>query len=255
MHFTIPISQRLNKLVRSLRQKKFRDQNSLFVAEGEKLCSELLTSDFEAELIVIKEYPTVEITSIAEDYAHKMVPIYSAPKSQFDQMAATQSPEGILAVVRMKEKELFKGEPFVALDGISNPGNVGTIIRTAEWFGVNQVILGRDCSDKYNPKVVRATMGSLFRCCVTHTHDLAGFIDENFSGYEIFGASLDAELDLKKVKHKKKYGIVFGSESHGISKVLSEKIQKYYKIEGMGSAESLNVAMAVGISLYHFAHT
>jgi TrmH family RNA methyltransferase len=243
----------LNKLVRSLRQKKFRDQNALFIAEGEKLCSELLTGDFEPELLVVREYSPAEILQIAELYSQKGIPVYSAQKTHFDQMSTTTASEGIMAVVHMKERDIYPDEPFVALDGISNPGNVGTIIRTLEWFGLKQVILGRDCADKYNPKVVRASMGSIFRCTVQHEPLLPEFIETNFKGFEIFGATLDSETFLKKVKHKKKWGIIFGSESHGISPEVSQLIGKTFKIEGNGDADSLNVAMAVGISLYHFA--
>lgn len=252
MHFTVPISHRLNKLIRSLHQKKFRDQNGMFLAEGEKLCSELFTSDFETELVVIREYPSAESLEIAEKFSAKGIPVYSAPKNQFEQLTTIKTPEGILAVVYMKDSEIMPGKPFLALDGISNPGNVGTIIRTAEWFGIGQVILGRDSADKFNPKVVRGSMGSIFRSQVVYHHDLVEFITENFKGYELFAATLDAEDDLKTMKHKKKFGIVFGSESHGISEDLSKMIDKKFKIVGIGNNDSLNVAISVGISLYHF---
>lgn len=254
MHFTVPISHRLNKMIRSLQHKKFRDQNSLFIAEGEKICRELLKSEFVPELVVIRDYPSAESVSLAEAFADQGIAVYSAPKNQFDQMSTTRSPEGILAVVNKKESTLLTGEPFVALDSVTDPGNIGTIIRTAEWFGINQVILGRDCADKYNPKVVRSSMGSVFRSSIISYHDLHEFLTDNYSGYQIFGAVLDSKNELKKLKHNKKYGIIFGSESHGISPDLMDLVNKDFTIEGFGKAESLNVAMAVGISLYHFAN-
>ncbi len=253
MHFAVPISQRLNKLIRSLRQKKFRDQNNLFLAEGEKLCFELLNSDFDPELIVIRANPTSDLIEICENFSSRAVPIYTAPKLQFDQMSTSKTPEGILAVVHMQEKEIDFNQSFLALDGIANPGNVGTIIRTAEWFGINQIILGRDCADKYNPKVVRASMGSIFRCSVTHIVDMNSFIADNFNSFEIYGASLNSENELNKIKPKKKFGIIFGSESHGINHELDSIISKKFKIEGIGKNDSLNVAISVGIVLYNFS--
>lgn len=253
MHFAVPISQRLNKLIRSLRQKKFRDQNNMFVAEGEKLCLELLNSDFDPELIVIRANPTSDLVEICENFSARAVPIYTAPKLQFDQMSTSKTPEGILAVVHKQEKEINFDEPFIALDAIANPGNVGTIIRTAEWFGINNVFLGRDCADKYNPKVVRASMGSIFRSTVVHIDNLKTFIEDNYSSFEIYAATLDANTELSKIKPKKKFGIIFGSESHGISEELDPIINKKFKIEGLGKNDSLNVAIAVGIVLYKFS--
>lgn len=253
MHFAVPISQRLNKLIRSLRQKKFRDQNNMFVAEGEKLCLELLNSDFDPELIVIRANPTSDLVEICENFSARAVPIYTAPKLQFDQMSTSKTPEGILAVVHKQEKEINFDEPFIALDAIANPGNVGTIIRTAEWFGINHVFLGRDCADKYNPKVVRASMGSIFRSTVVHIDNLKTFIEDNYSSFEIYAATLDANTELSKIKPKKKFGIIFGSESHGISEELDPIINKKFKIEGLGKNDSLNVAIAVGIVLYKFS--
>ncbi len=253
MHFALPISQRLNKLIRSLRQKKFRDQNNMFLAEGEKLCLELLNSDFDPELIVIRSNPTSDLVEICENFSAKAVPIYTAPKLQFDQMSTSKTPEGILAVVHKQEREIDFEQPFLALDGISNPGNIGTIIRTAEWFGINHIFLGKDCADKYNPKVVRASMGSIFRSTIVHIDDLKTFIKNNYASFEIYGATLHAESELSKIKPKRKYGIIFGSESHGISQELEPIINKKFTIEGAGKNDSLNVAIAVGIVLYKFS--
>lgn len=253
MHFTIPISQRLNKLIRSLQQKKFRDQNSLFIAEGERLCNELAQSDFDPELIVIREYPSAETVRLGEEFADRGVPIYSAPKTQYDQITNTKSPQGILAVINKKEQEPDFNSPFLALDGVSDPGNVGTIIRTADWFGIPQVFLGRDCADKHNPKTVRSSMGAIFKNIVIYTPELSEFLEDNYSGFHIYGASLQASEPLDDISHNDKYGIIFGSEAQGISSDLRKMVNTEFKIEGAQNSDSLNVAIAVGISLYHFA--
>ncbi len=249
----MPITQRLKKLIKSLHQKQFRDQNDLFVAEGQRLCEEIIKSDFLAELVVIKDSPTQEITEIVDHFADKGIPVYTAPKHQFDQICHTKTPQGIITVVNIKEPEILPDEPFIALDAIADPGNVGTIIRTANWFGYKQIILGRDCSDKYNPKTVRSTMGAIFKTQVHHTHDLAGFIKEHFPKHQLLGATVNTktELDTLNFKDEKQYGVVFGSEAKGFTEEIESIIDKQYIIPGNGQQESLNVAVAVGISLYH----
>lgn len=250
----MPISQKLSKLIRSLHLKKFRDQNELFIAEGEKLCSELLKSDYMPEMVILRDSPTPEIEALAAEFSEMNIPVYTSPKNQFDILTDTKTPQGILAVVNYHNDEIIPDGPFIALDGISDPGNVGTIIRTADWFGVKQIILGRDSADKYNPKAVRSTMGSLFRCSVVSHYDLASLIEENFPEHQIFGATLKAEAILGQIKHSEKYGLVFGSESHGITKEVLSIVTNEFKINGFGSAESLNVAIAAGISLYQFVN-
>ncbi len=253
MHFTIQISQRLNKLIRSLHQKKFRDQNSLFIAEGERLCRELIGSRYVPELAVIRDYPSPEIIELAEKFSDEGLPVYTANKTHFDQMAGTKSPQGILTVINMEDDTIDTSRPFIALDAVADPGNIGTIIRTAEWFGIDQIILGRDCADKYNSKTVRASMGAIFKSSIVHEPDLKTFISENYKDFEIFGASLDTDKMLTGLGHDQKFGIIFGNEANGISPELEEVINTMFRIEGNTESESLNVSVAVGISLYHFA--
>ncbi len=248
----MPISQRLKKLIKSLHQKPHREQNGLFVAEGEKLAQELMSSDFVPELLVYKESPTRDVIEVVEHYAMEGVPIYSAPKHQFDQLCDTKSPQNILAVVNVKPHEPDFTKNFIVLDGINDPGNLGTIIRTANWFGFDQIFLGKDCADEFNPKTVRATMGAIFKSKIIQYNDMPEYLTANFPKHKIYGAALDATKKITDFKPKTKFGIVFGSESHGISKEMSEIITDTFLIEGKGSAESLNVAVAAGISMYHF---
>lgn len=254
MQFTVSISQRLKKLVRSLRQKKYRDQNRLFLAEGEKLCKELLDSKYEPELILVKESANPEARRLSEQFADKGVAIYSATKNHFDQVCSTKTPQDILAVAHMNDDPLKVSEPFIALDGVSDPGNVGTIIRCADWFGVKQVIFGKDCADKYNTKLVRSTMGSIFRVSALYAPNLADFISNNFSGFDIYGANEKAAKPLEECRPSKKFGLIFGAESRGIAENLADIVGTEYSIKGYGEADSLNVAASVGISLYHFVH-
>lgn len=252
MYYAIPLTQRLRKNVKSLSHKNFRDENSIFLVEGEKLCKELLTSDFLPEVVVIRDMPSQEIVDMLESFSEKAIPIYSTPKHVFDQMTDAKSPQSIVAVVHKKSMVLDPTLPFIALDGVSDPGNVGTIVRTAEWFGINQVILGNGTADIYNPKVVRSTMGSIFRMNYFETDDLAALLKKQYSKYKIFGASINSTTQLNKIKSTKNFGLVFGNESHGISEEVAKRLSGDFIIEGFGGAESLNVAVSVGIALYHF---
>ena len=253
MTYSMPVTQKLRKLVKSLYQKQHREQNGLFVAEGEKLVYELKHSGYEIELVAVRESPSPIAKELVEEFSEEAVPIYNAPKHVFDQMCDAKSPQTILAVANIRENEIIKNTPFVALDGVADPGNVGTIIRTADWFGYKQVILGKSCADSLNPKVLRATMGSAFRMKVVETLDLYEMIEENFSKFSIYGADVNAQISIQECKIAENHGIIMGSEAHGISPEVEPIINSKFLIDGKGQAESLNVAVSAGIALYHFS--
>lgn len=253
MHYTIPISLGQRKLIKSLYRKDKREEHDLFIAEGIKLCEELLESEFDVIQVIVRESPTQRIIQLVDKYNEIGVPIYTAPKHKFRQMQKQTTPEGIIAVVGMKELEFLPNESFIALDGVSDPGNVGTIIRTADWYGIKQVFLGAESADQFSPKVVRSSMGSIFRTKVLYRENLAEFLQENFDKIDIFAADSNAKTPVEKLKHNRKYGIIFGSESHGLSKELDNLVKEKFVLEGKGSSESLNVAVSAGISLHYFA--
>lgn len=159
---------------------------------------------------------------------------------------------GILALAEMKE---FNAEDFdldapitLCLDGIADPGNLGTIIRTADWFGVNQILMSHNCTDFYNPKSLSATMGSFTRCTFAYT-DLSVFL----AGRNAVGCFLDG-IDLYKFKPDFPMFLVIGSESQGISGPVAKYIDNRITIPGYGKAESLNAGVAAGIVLEKFSH-
>lgn len=168
---------------------------------------------------------------------------------QMEQMSGQDTPPGILAVVEVPQPRAIKEEGMIlALDGIANPGNMGTIIRTAEWFGMNQIVCSEDCVELWNPKVIQATMGSIFRMNVTSVN-LASYLDEaKKSGKAIYGALLDGENIFSKERWDDGV-IVIGSESHGIrSEVLHYITHPITIPRAEGSiTESLNASMAAGI--------
>ena len=172
-----------------------------------------------------------------------------ATEIQMEQMSGQDTPPGILAVVEVPQPRAIKEEGMIlALDGIANPGNMGTIIRTAEWFGMNQIVCSEDCVELWNPKVIQATMGSIFRMNVTSVN-LASYLDEaKKSGKAIYGALLDGENIFSKERWDDGV-IVIGSESHGIrSEVLHYITHPITIPRAEGSiTESLNASMAAGI--------
>jgi TrmH family RNA methyltransferase len=227
------------KQVGSLRQQKFRKELGLFVVEGRKMVEELLRSDFTTTALYATEtwhevFPQAETVS----------------EVQMAQMSGQDTPPGILAVVKIPVKQQLSENPrfILALDGIANPGNMGTLIRTAEWFDIRDIVCSPDCVEVWNPKVVQATMGSLFRINVIEA-ELPAFLTEQHSqGKAIYGALLEGE-NLFKMKQKPDGVIVIGSESHGIRENLLPLLSHPVTIPRVGNSptESLNASVAGGI--------
>ncbi len=227
------------KQVGSLRQQKFRKELGLFVVEGRKMVEELLHSDFTttalyATTVWNETFPQAETVS----------------EVQMAQMSGQDTPPGILAVVKTPVKQQLSANPrfILALDGIANPGNMGTLIRTAEWFGIRDIVCSHDCVEVWNPKVVQATMGSLFRINVIEKGLPAFLTEQRSQGKAIYGALLEGE-NLFEMKQKPNGVIVIGSESHGIRENLLPLLSHPVTIPRMGNSqtESLNASVAGGI--------
>ena len=233
------------KTVASLKQQKFRKELGLFVVEGRKMTEELLQSNFEVEKLFATErfladcptlFPNAEIVN----------------EVQMSQMSGQDTPPGILAVVKIpKQRQLDENSRFIlALDGIANPGNMGTIIRTAEWFGIREIACSLDCVEIWNPKVIQATMGSIFRIHVMET-ELPAFLSEQIrKGKAVFGALLNGQ-NLFEMKNPKEGVIVIGSESHGIRSEVLPYITHAVTIprKNNSATESLNASVAAAIIL------
>ncbi len=252
------ISKAQVKLVRSLQQKKFRDELGLFVAEGDK-CVEELRKSFE----LVHLYREGE----------------NASRTEIEQMSGLRTPQGVIGVFRKRPIEDLKlkiEDLVLALDGIQDPGNLGTIIRTCDWFGVHDIVCSKDTADCYNPKVVQATMGALARVRV-HYVNLPAWLQEfkiQNSKFKIYGTLLDGkdmydELKSERVKELKNEGIiVMGNEGNGISQEVRSLITSPIRIpsypkngasehsekseEAPEVIESLNVSIATAIVLAEF---
>lgn len=241
------ISKNQVKYIQSLGQKKSRDAENKFVAEGPKIVSELLKAGncSVLQVFALKEWldehgnvkPGVEFIEVSFD--------------ELDKLSQLATPNQVLAIVeKIKWDNAIevKGSVALALDGIQDPGNLGTIIRIADWFGVKNIICSKDCADIYNPKVVQSTMASIARVRVQYV-DLIDWLQQK-KEIRTYAAVLNGR-DITKMDKLKEGIIVIGNESKGISEEIMKLINVQITIPGKGEAESLNAAVATGIILSH----
>ena len=230
------------KWVRQLQQKKFRDAEGVFVAEGEK-CVNDLKGAFELVLLASSE---------------------NATPMEIEQMSSLRTPQGVIGVFKKREAmgdgQLAMGDGLlVALDGVQDPGNLGTIIRTCDWFGIHHILCSRDTADCYNSKVVQATMGALARVHLHYVDDLSQVLSQHQNaGTPIYGTLLDGKnmYAPHAIPTKEKGIIVMGNEGNGISQKVREVITHPLFIPSypadQPTSESLNVSIATAIILSEF---
>ena len=228
------ITQAEIKQIRSLREKKFRDAYGLFVVEGEKMVQEALTSGFE----VVRVWRREEIGDAA-----------------MERISQLSSPSPVLAVVSRPEPAgiVLQRSLCLGLDGIRDPGNLGTILRIADWFGVETVFASDDCVDLYNPKVIQSSMGSIFRVRVV-TADLPDLARRfRAAGMRVYGTFLDGN-DLYRETLRPEGLVVMGNEAAGIRPEVAAEVDARLLIPSFGrsGAESLNVAAATAVTLSEF---
>jgi RNA methyltransferase, TrmH family len=257
-----PLSLSQHQFLRRLQKRSERDAQRLCVLEGEHLCEELLKTYSNTKhgetttkpsiyaVVVDAANDTPSVQRLAEDFHSLDNSVFATTSQKFAALTDTQTPQGILAVIDFPEQSFIPNAPLLVLDGLADPGNVGTMIRTAEWFGVPNVLLGAGTADRFHPKTLRATMGSVFRCAVHSTPHLADELQAHFADYRFYGASLQGAVPLEDVDFSGKVGIVMGSEARGISPDVLSVLSGTFMIEGFGAAESLNVAVATGVVLY-----
>jgi RNA methyltransferase, TrmH family len=231
------------KLISSLHQKKHRVSNNLFLAEGVKVIQELLESNFDLDHLYVTEaiFEAIDVsrkTTISE--------------SDLKKISALAAPNNCLAVFKIpNSKPIIEKGLLIALDDIRDPGNLGTIIRLCDWFGIVQLICSKETVDLYNPKVVQATMGSLARVNISYL-DLESFLSK--SKLPVFGTFMDGQ-NIYKEKLPKEGIVIMGNEGNGISENLEKLIKNRLSIPRFGNlqqTESLNVATATAIVLSEF---
>ena len=235
------------KYIQSLSHKKLRDSEGVFVAEGPKLINELLSARLPIqELYAVKEW----IEAQAKPMAGSVTEI---SQSELERISQLQTPNQVLGI--FKKPDFSANKPLrntisIMLDTIQDPGNLGTIIRCADWFGISQIFCSTDCADAWNSKVVQATMGSIARVQVAYG-SLTQWLKQE-PGLPTYAAVLEG-ADIRKLSSIKEGIIVIGNESKGISDTVLALCSNRITIPRHGEAESLNAAVAAGIILSHIA--
>ncbi|ESP95242.1 TrmH family RNA methyltransferase [Pseudoalteromonas luteoviolacea] len=238
------LSKNQQKLIRALAQKKYRKQHGLYLVQGEKNVLELLQAKVEVQQV----FATPQFI-LSHKNTLKHCQVTECDEQALSKVSTLVSNNAAIAIVPIAEpKEIDKSGFVLALDGVSDPGNLGTIIRLADWYGLKQVVVSEDCADHLNPKVISATMGSFVRVDVIRT-DLEQLLS-HYNG-PIYGAYLEGQ-SVHQTPFTERGLLVMGSESHGIREKASQYINQPITIPAYGQAESLNVAMATGIILDNF---
>lgn len=248
------------KLLKSLAAKKSRDKTGLFVVEGKRMAGEaveyaLSSIEFAAVSRSFAEENKILVKSIDE----LGISVYTIKDNLFNQVSNTVTPQGISIVMKggsnaKVNDNMSEFNRVLVLDGVSEPGNLGTIIRTAEAAGIERVYMMKGCADIYNPKVVRSTMGSIFRVRFVRDCDIQAVRELKENGFEIAASSLGESIDVYKyaesLNKNTKRAIVIGSEAFGVSVEVLSLADVCVHIPMQGKVESLNAAVAAGILMY-----
>ena len=255
MNETIHISRAKISQIKKLKEKKHRDQSGLFIVQGDKVIEEVFKSSWQIEVLCATEQYLNENFDRIESVVKQ---VYYANEKELSEMGYFSNNNSAVAILRIRdfsiddskegsELDVTEGMQIV-LDGISDPGNLGTIIRSAAWFGIKKIVCSPGSVDIYNPKVIQATMGAFLRVEMIYV-DLKNYFQKFRGKKKIFAADLGG-TSLYKTELCRNSIVVFGSESHGISKDLYQYIDQEITIPSrVYSVESLNVGVAVGIVL------
>jgi len=241
------LSKAQNKYIRSLTQHKFRREFSAFIAEGDKIAKEWLQSAAAIQHIVALEAWAVQHQSLIAN--HPEAALHIVKESELSALSALQTPNQALLVVAMPAKEMAlpADEWSIALDNIQDPGNMGTVIRIADWFGINHIVCANECVDTYNPKVIQAAMGGHLRVQI-HRTELKEFLSG--SNIPVLVAALNGS-NLYNLPRQQAATLVIGNESKGVSEGIMQLATHKITIPRKGGAESLNAAVSTGIICSH----
>lgn len=237
----------------SLLTKKHRKSEKKFIVEGKKSVSEGLNSSYNCEIIFITNKFADEDNDAISELSNVRTKIISLKQKEFEKISDTKTPQGIAAVFAKSElefsSELLSNEKLIVmLDNISDPGNLGTILRTCDWFGVKNILLSDNIVDFTNPKVIRSSMGSVFHVNIFDNILADHLTSLKKAGFEILCADIEGE-NVFTYKSDRKKILILSSESHGPSKEFEKISDKKICIPKIGNAESLNVASASAVLL------
>ena len=229
---------------RSLKEKKGRDAENAFLVEGTRMVQEALQSVFPVLSLLLREGFTPPYALPGD------IPVYILAEHVFQAVCDTKTPQGIAAVLARRSAPA-EGPRLLALDGVQDPGNVGTIIRTADAAGFDGVLLSRQCADLFSPKVLRATMGSVFRLGFSFPESLPeALTNYKNRGYSVLSSQLDGTPFYDRQGVAPAFVLVIGNEGSGVSEAVKACATHRLRLPMRGGAESLNAAVAAGIMMY-----
>ena len=252
------------KHVKKLKDKKYRDLNNEYIIEGIKIIEEAINEKANIKQVVICD-DCEKTSNIPKDLMYEIAKqecVYVTSKL-FESLTDVTNPQGILAIVEKntvksqiagneEQKIDYNQDIIVALDDIQDPGNLGTILRTVDSIGLSQILVSKGTADSYNPKVVRSTMGAIFRVKIIECEDLEKTLKEiKKHKFEIVVTSLQTKNSIYDIDYKKKV-IVIGNEANGVEENIQKLADKKVKIPMLGKTESLNASVATGIILYEY---
>ena len=244
------------KNIRKLKEKKYRDLENAYIVEGIKLVKEAIAEKAKIKQIVMCENfadnSDLDKDTLYEIAKHNL--IYVTEKV-FNLITDVKTPQGIIAVIEKNNANTqidYSQDIIIALDDLQDPGNLGTILRTVDSANLNQIILSKNSADPYNPKVVRSTMGGIFRVNIIETENLQETLKNlQEKKFKIMVTSLDTNNSIYDVDYTKKV-IVIGNEANGVSKAIQDMADEKVKIPMLGKTESLNASIATGIMIYEY---
>ncbi len=244
------------KNIKRLKEKKYRQQEQAFIVEGIKLVQEAIQEQMVIKKIVICE-DCITDGSINQNLLYEIAKqdCMYVSKNVFDSLTDVVNPQGILAVIekRNEESSIDYGEDMlIVLDGIQDPGNLGTILRTMDSAGLKQIILSETTTDPYNPKVIRSTMGAIYRMNIIQSSNIIETLKNiQKNKFQVVATSLQTQENIYTIDYHKK-AIVIGNEANGVSKEVLELANQKVKIPMLGKTESLNAAVATSIIIYEY---
>ncbi|QXM06352.1 23S rRNA (guanosine(2251)-2'-O)-methyltransferase RlmB [Crassaminicella indica] len=246
------------KHVKELKKRKYRQKYSEYIVEGIRIIKDALENNQEIKYILFSEslYNVSGGQELFNILIKRNIKIYEIPKKIYTELSDTKSPQGIMAILSIKQYDLDEvlcasNNLFVVLDRIQDPGNLGTIIRTADAAGFAGVILTKGCVDLYNLKTIRATMGSIFHFPIIHGEETIKVIKHlKLKNIKIVSTSLKTDKYYDEVDYNERTALIIGNEANGVLEEVLENSDELVKIPMLGKAESLNASIAASIIMY-----
>lgn len=234
------------KNIKKLKEKKYRLDS--YIVEGIKMVKEAINENQEIALIAIRE-------DFKIDFDTKNIKTVTISNKIFNDISDVKTPQGILAVIKKNQNNQIEtnSDYILALDSLQDPGNMGTIIRTADSANINQIIINKTTVDPYSPKVIRSTMGAIYRTNIIEVEDLKATLKEmKLKGFQIITTDLKATQSIYDINYNNKTVVVIGNEANGVSQEILQTADKKVIIPMLGKTESLNASIAASIMIYEY---